>query len=534
MPSSWWPRCPIAQVSVRGVNASHLPAGAGWSIHLQTTYTHPFRRKPARMHRISDFQLVPAARHAMIEHGFEPDYPKAALDQLHDELASAPAPSFPNTQDLRHLLWSSIDNDTSRDLDQIEHAETLPDNRVRIRVAIADVSLLVPTGSPLDAHAQHNTTSIYTGVATFMMLPEQLSAGLTSLLPEQDRAAIVIEFIVDSNECMCETSVYPALVRNHAQLTYNHVGDWLEGKAAPQGPLAHPDLQSQLHLQHQIAERLRQERARPGALTLDMEESTPIIADDHIVDLVPIRKNPAHGLIEDFMIAANGVVARFLTAHKFSSIRRVVRTPRRWDRIASLAATLGADLPGTPDAKALNEFLTHQRDKDPVHFPDLSLAIVKLLGPGEYVAEQPNDPPIGHFGLAVDDYTHSTAPNRRYPDLVTQRLIKAALQNQPSPYTDQALTAIAAHCTEMGDQERRLEREMHKKIAAVVMSKRIGQTFSAVVTGINNYGTFVRTLAPHVEGMLVEGQKGLDVGDRLHVRLVRTDPWKGYIDFAKA
>lgn len=486
------------------------------------------------MHNISDFQLVPAARQAMLEHGFEPDYPKQALDQLRRELAFAPQPTLPNTQDLRHLLWSSIDNDTSRDLDQIEHAEPLPGNRIRVRVGIADVSRYVPLGSPLDDHAQRNTTSVYTGVATFMMLPEQLSAGVTSLLPNQDCATIVIEFTVDPDECLCETNVYPAHVRNKAQLTYHHVGDWLEDKAQPEGPLADPELQSQLRVQHQIAERLRRERARHGALALDMEESAPVITDGHVTDLRPEKKNPAHALIEDFMIAANGVVARFLTAHNFSSIRRVVRTPKRWDRIASLAAALGADLPGTPDAKALNEFLTQQRAKDPVHFPDLSLAIVKLLGPGEYVAEQPNDPPIGHFGLAVEDYTHSTAPNRRYPDLVTQRLIKAALQKQPSPYDDNTLTAIATHCTQMGDQERRLEREMHKKIAAVVMSKRIGQTFNAVVTGINQYGTFVRTLAPHVDGMLVEGHKGLDVGDRLNVRLIRTDPWKGYIDFAKA
>ena len=487
------------------------------------------------MHHVSEFQLVPAARHAMIEHGFEPDYPKAALDQLHRELASPTAePTLPNTQDLRHLLWSSIDNDTSRDLDQIEHAETLPDGRIRVRIAIADVSHLVPIGSPLDDHAQRNTTSVYAHVATFMMLPEQLSAGATSLLPDQDRIALVTEFIVDQNECLCQTQLYPALVRNRAQLTYHHVGDWLEGKVAPEGKLADPEIQTQLRLQHQIAERLRHERSLHGALTLDMEESMPVITDGQILDLLPEKKNPAHALIEDFMIAANGFVARFLTAHKFSSIRRIVRTPKRWDRIVHLTATLGADLPGTPDAKALNEFLTQQRAQDPVHFPDLSLAIVKLMGPGEYVAEQPNDPPIGHFGLAVEDYTHSTAPNRRYPDLVTQRLIKAALQNHPSPYDDDTLTAIATHCTQMGDQERRLEREMHKKIAAVVMSKRIGQTFNAVVTGINQYGTFVRTLAPHVDGMLVEGHKGLDVGDRLNVRLIRTDPWRGYIDFAKA
>lgn len=484
------------------------------------------------MHRISDFQLVPAARQAMIEHGFEPDYPKAALEEMERELGQPPASSsLPGTQDLRHLLWSSIDNDTSRDLDQIEHTETLPDGRIRVRIAIADVSLFVPLGSALDLHAQKNTTSVYTGVATFMMLPEKLSAGVTSLLPDQDCSAIVIEFIVDKGDCLTQTQIYPAIVRNHAQLTYHAVGAWLEGKAPAEGKLADPDLQTQIRTQHQVAESLRRERTRHGALTLDMEESMPVISGDQILDLLPLKRNPASDLIEDFMIAANGVVARFLSAHKFSSIRRVVRTPKRWDRIVQLAAPLGTQLPGTPDAKALNDFLTEQRAKDPVHFPDLSLAVVKLMGPGEYVAEQPNDPPIGHFGLAVADYTHSTAPNRRYPDLVTQRLIKAALQKQPSPYSDEILASIATHCSQMGDAERRLEREMHKKIAAVVMSHRIGQTFDAVVTGINNYGTFVRTLTPHVDGMLVEGHKGLDVGDRIPVRLVRADPYHGYIDF---
>jgi exoribonuclease-2 len=483
----------------------------------------------------SDSHLVAAAREAMIARGFEPDYPKPALQELQDELDSPqPEPDLPYTQDLRHLLWSSIDNDTSRDLDQIEHAERLPDGRVRVRVGIADVTRLVPLNSALDRHAQHNTTSVYTGVTTFMMLPEQLSAGLTSLLENQDRSALIIEFTVDEHECVEESKVYPALVNNRAQLTYRAVGAWLEGKAQAEGKLANPDLQQQLRLQHEIAERLRRERARHGALNLDMEENMPVIQDGHIVDLLPVKRNPATELIEDFMIAANGVVARFLSAHKFSSIRRVVRTPKRWNRIVDLAATLGTKLPGEPDAKALNEFLCEQRSKDPVHFPDLSLAVVKLMGPGEYVAEQPNDPPIGHFGLAVEDYTHSTAPNRRYTDLVTQRLLKAILLGQASPYSDAALSAIAARCTLMGDAERKLERDMHKKIAAVVMSSRIGQQFNAVVTGVNNYGTFVRTLAPHVDGMLVQGQKGLDVGDRLHVKLIRTDPYRGFIDFARA
>jgi exoribonuclease-2 len=491
---------------------------------------------PALMSKnFSDAHLVAAAREAMIARGFEPDYPKTALQELQSELAAAlPQPDLPGTQDLRHLLWSSIDNDTSRDLDQIEHAEQLPDGRVRVRVGIADVTHLVPLNSALDRHAQHNTTSVYTGVATFMMLPEQLSAGLTSLLENQNRSALIIEFTVNEHECLEETKVYPALVTNHAQLTYRAVGAWLEGKTQAEDKLTNPELQAQLRLQHEVAERLRRERTLHGALNLDMEESTPVIEDGHIVDLLPVKKNPASELIEDFMIAANGVVARFLSAHKFSSIRRVVRTPKRWNRIADLAATLGTKLPGEPDAKALNDFLCEQRSKDPVHFPDLSLSVVKLMGPGEYVAEQPNDPPIGHFGLAVEDYTHSTAPNRRYTDLVTQRLLKAILQNQPSPYSDAELGAIAARCTLMGDAERKLERDMHKKIAAVVMSSRIGQQFNAVVTGVNNYGTFVRTLAPHVDGMLVQGQKGLDVGDRLHVKLVRTDPYRGFIDFARA
>ncbi len=487
------------------------------------------------MHRISDFQLVSAARQAMIARGFEPDYPKAALQELQNELASGvPESTLPDTQDLRGLLWSSIDNDTSRDLDQIEYAERLPDGRVRVRVGIADVSRLVPLDSALDRHAQHNTTSVYTGVATFMMLPEQLSAGLTSLLEGQDRSALVIEFTVNEHESVEESKVYPALVNNRAQLTYHAVGAWLDGQAAAEGKLANPDLQAQLRLQHEIAGRLRRERARHGALNLEMEESTPVITDGHIVDLLPEKKNPASELIEDFMIAANGVVARFLSAHKFSSIRRIVRKPRRWDRIVALAAPLGTQLPAEPDAKALNDFLCEQRSKDPVHFPDLSLAVVKLMGPGEYVAEQPNDPPIGHFGLAVEDYTHSTAPNRRFTDLVTQRLLKAILRSQASPYSDTTLSDIATRCTLMGDAERKLERDMHKKIAAVVMSSRIGQQFDAVVTGVNSYGTFVRTLAPHVDGMLVQGQKGLDVGDRLQVKLVRTDPYRGYIDYARS
>ena len=484
------------------------------------------------------FDLVAAARRSLTEHGFEPDYPPLVQQEL-AALEAHPPKTNPSAEDLRHLLWSSIDNDTSRDLDQIEYADTLPDGSSRVLIGIADVDQYVPKGSAIDQYAAKETVTLYTGVKNFSMLPEALSTGLTSLLEQQDRACMVTEFILDANVCATESCVsssriYPALVRNKAQLAYNSVGAWLDGKAeAPPKVAASAELQAQLKMQHQIAQRLRAERYKHGALDIDTSEAQAVVQGDEI-KLQAQSENPATQLIEDLMIAANGVVARTLKEKNIASIRRIVRTPKRWDRIVELAAGLGTKLPATPDSKALNEFLVSRKQQDPDHFPDLSLAVVKLLGPGEYVVERPGDAAQGHFGLAVEDYTHSTAPNRRYPDLVTQRLLKAMVAGRPSPYSDDELSAIAANCTAKASAERKLEREMQKRIAAVALANKIGAKFHAIVTGVNDHGTWVRTLAPRVDGMLVQGQHGLDVGDRLDVKLVRTDPAHGFIDFAGA
>jgi exoribonuclease-2 len=484
------------------------------------------------------FSLEAAARQSMIEHGFEPDYPAQVTRQL-AALKAHPPQTPASIADLRHLLWSSIDNDTSRDLDQVEYAETLPDGSTRVLIGIADVDAYVPKGSAIDEHAGIETVTVYTGVKNFSMLPDQLSTELTSLLEGQDRICMVTEFTLDKNICATESCVassriYPALVNNKAQLAFNGVGSWLDGNAeAPAKVAASKELQEQLKLQNEIAQRLRLERYKHGALNIETIE-THANLQGKTIDFETQRKNAATELIEDFMIAANGVVARTLQAKRISSIRRIVRVPKRWDRIMALAAGLGWKLPAAPDSKALNDFLVQRKEADPDHFADLSLAIVKLLGPGEYVLERPNDPPQGHFGLAVEDYTHSTAPNRRYADLVTQRLLKAMIAGKPSPYSDEELSAIALNCTTKAEAERKVEREMQKRIAAVAMAHRIGDKFHAIVTGVTASGTFVRTLAPHVEGMLVRGQNGVDVGDQLNVQLVRTNPERGYIDFARA
>jgi VacB/RNase II family 3'-5' exoribonuclease len=482
------------------------------------------------------FDLVAAARRSLTEYGFEPDFPPAVQQEL-TALQAQPPKINPASEDLKHLLWSSIDNDTSRDLDQIEYAESLPDGRTRVLIGIADVDRYVPRGSAIDQHAAKETVTLYTGVQIFPMLPEVLSTGLTSLLENQDRACMVTEFVLEagacaSASCISSSRIYPALVRNKAQLAYNSVGAWLDGKAqAPPKAAASAELQAQLKLQNEIAQRLRRERNQRGALNIETLEGEAVVEDDGIKLLTPSR-NAATDLIEDLMIAANGVVARTLLEKKISSIRRIVRTPKRWDRIVELAAKLGTKLPPVADSKALNDFLGERKLQDPDHFPDLSLAVVKLMGPGEYVLERPGDPPQGHFGLAVEDYTHSTAPNRRYADLVTQRLLKAMIAGEASPYTDDELSAIAANCTAKASAERKLEREMQKRIAAVALANRIGDKFRAIVTGVNEHGTFVRTLAPRVDGMLVQGQGGLDVGDSVNVKLVRTDPSRGFIDFA--
>lgn len=483
------------------------------------------------------FNLEAAARQSMMEHGFEPDYPPEVKQEV-SALQAHPPQTPAGVVDLRHLLWSSIDNDTSRDLDQIEYADTLPDGSSRVLIGIADVDAFVPKGSAIDKHAAIETVTVYTGVKNFSMLPDELSTGLTSVLEGQDRLCMVVEFTLDKDVCATETfiassKIYPALVNNKAQLAYNGVGAWLDDKGqAPPKVAASTELQAQLKLQNQIAERLRQERSKHGALNIDTSEAHAIVQGT-LIELNGQTRNSATDLIEDFMIAANGVVARTFRQKGISSIRRIVRTPKRWDRIVELAEGLGWKLPPEPDAKSLNDFLTQRKSDDPNHFPDLSLAIVKLLGPGEYVLERAGDPPQGHFGLAVEDYTHSTAPNRRYADLISQRLLKAMVAGKPSPYSDEELSAIAQNCTARAAEERKLEREMQKRIAAVAMQNKIGQKFPAIVTGKTPGGTFIRTLAPRVDGMLVRGQNHLDVGDRLTAQLVRTDPVHGYIDFAR-
>jgi VacB/RNase II family 3'-5' exoribonuclease len=484
------------------------------------------------------FDLVAAAHESMLEHGFQPYFPAVALSELAAIQAQPAMPAAPGAQDLRSLLWSSIDNDTSKDLDQIEWAEQLTDGRIRVLIGVADVDVRVALGTVLDAHARSETTSVYTGVKVFPMLPPELSEGITSLNENEDRVALVIEYTVDATGVAADGKAYRALVRNRAQLAYNSVGAWLQGTGpAPAKVAASADLAAQLKLQDIAAQRMVGNRFQHGALDLETIETRPIMLKDQAVDITRLVKNRATSLIEEFMVAANGVIAKTFEGAGVASIRRIVRTPKRWDRIVEVAKGLGTTLPTEPDSKALNDFLLAQNQKDPDHFPDLSLAVVKLMGPGEYVLVKPNEVSPGHFGLAVQDYTHSTAPNRRFPDVVTQRLMKAWLAKGAQPYSEDDLDAIAQHCTLMEDNARKVERDMEKRIAAVVLRPRIGQSFPAIVTGVNNFGTFVRSLDPPVDGMVVNvgkpgAQKSLDVGDRVTVKLISTDPQRGFIDFA--
>jgi VacB/RNase II family 3'-5' exoribonuclease len=490
--------------------------------------------QPNQGHDAGHFNLIASAHAAMLENGFQPDFPAGTDKEIAAIVSQPPVPAdTTGFADLRNLLWSSIDNDSSKDLDQIEWAERLPDGRIRVLVGIADVDARVQRGTLIDTHAQSETTSVYTGVKVFPMLPTELSEGATSLNENEDRIAIVIEYSVDASGATSNESAYRGLVRNRAQLAYPSVGAWLDGKGpAPAKVEANADLAAQLKLQDEAAQRMGGERFQHGALDLETIETRPVMITDQIIGIAPIEKNRATSLIEEFMVVANGVTARRLQQAGVASIRRIVRTPKRWDRIVQLAQGLGTTLPADPDSKALNDFLLAQKQNDPDHFPDLSLAVIKLMGPGEYILVKPNEPSPGHFGLAVQDYTHSTAPNRRFPDMVTQRILKAWLAKAQQPYSDESLNAIATRCTEMEDAARKVEREMQKRIAAVVLAKHIGQTYEAIVTGVNKYGSFVRTLNPHVDGMLVQGAKGLDVGDRVNVKLVSTDPARGFIDFA--
>ncbi len=481
----------------------------------------------------SHVDLQAIAKTIMEQRGFQPDFPAAVSGQLASLRQNPPQiAAGGDIRDLRNLLWSSIDNDTSRDLDQIEVAERAANGDVKVMIGIADVDAFVPKQTPIDQHAATETTTVYTGVRNFPMLPEELSTGITSLLEEQDRLAIIIEFVVASSGAVTSSELYRALVRNRAQLQYNSLGAWLEGTGeAPSKVNPTSDLQQQLKLQDEVAQRLKGQRHEHGALNLQTDEVHPLVLNDQIVDLVKQQRNRATDLIEDFMVAANGVVARKL--ENVSSLRRIVRTPERWDRIVQLAAGKSDSLPAEPDSKALNDFLIRQKAADPDHFADLSLAVIKLIGPGEYVLEKAGETAPGHFGLAVQDYTHATAPNRRFADVVTQRLIKASIAGQKNPYSDDELTAIATNCTQKEDAARKVERDMSKRLAAIAMQHRVGETFDAIVTGVTDHGTFVRVLQPHVEGLLIQGQ-GFDVGDKLRARLVSVNVQKGFIDFARA
>jgi exoribonuclease-2 len=475
--------------------------------------------------------LVRVAREAMAEYGLEPEFPARAVAEARalDDLP----PDGDGAADLRGLLWCSIDNDDSRDLDQLTVAEGEVDGGTRVLVAIADVSDTVEPGSAIDAHAGVNTTSVYTPARIFPMLPTRLSTDLTSLNPGEDRLAIVVGMTVDAGGAVVAEDVRRALVHNHSQLAYPSVGAWLEGIGPlPDALAAVPGLADNVRVQHAVARRLRARRLEQGALRLETLEVHARFDGDAVSGLVVEPRDPAKDLIEDFMIAANGVVARYLAAAGLPVLRRVVHEPERWPRIVELADTHGTILPEEPDSAALNAFLEEQREADPERFPDLSLAIVKLLGSGLYEATRPGQPIDGHFGLAVRHYAHSTAPNRRYPDLLTQRLVKAALDRKPSPYSGERLAELADHCTRQEDQAQKVERRVRKSAAACFLAGRAGESFDGFVTGASPKGTWVRLLDPPVEGRVVEGESDLDVGDAVHVRLVGADPERGHIDLA--
>jgi VacB/RNase II family 3'-5' exoribonuclease len=477
--------------------------------------------------------LQKIARRAMLERGMLPDFSSQALEELDRIHELSPDAAGP-VRDLRHPLWCSIDNDDSRDLDQLTVAEALPNDGVKVFVAVADVDALVKKDTAIDQHARQNTTSIYTEAKTFPMLPEKLSTDLTSLNYASDRYAVVVEMLVAKDGSLQKSDVYPALVKNKAKLAYNSVAAWLDGS----GPLppaidAVPGLAENLRLQDRTAQQLKTLRHEHGALTLETIEARLVFDDGTLKDVQAEKKNRAKDIIEDFMIAANGVTARYLDSEKLPSLRRVVRTPKRWDRIMELASDHGFKLPVGPDSKALEAFLTQAQAADPLRFPDLSLSVIKLMGAGEYVADFPGVKPDGHFGLAVKDYGHSTAPNRRYPDVITQRLLKSALYGYPLPYKDDELEELAKHCTKKEDDAKKVERRVRKSAAAMLLEHRIGERFDGIVTGAADKGTWVRLFQPPIEGRLSQGFEGVDVGDRLSVELISTDVEQGYIDFKR-
>jgi VacB/RNase II family 3'-5' exoribonuclease len=474
------------------------------------------------------------AREAMLDHGLLPDFSAEVIAQT-NSIARPVTLEGPGVRDLRKLLWASIDNDDSLDLDQLSVAEPLAGGAVKILVAIADVDATVKGGSPIDEHARANTTSVYTAAQIFPMLPERLSTNLTSLADGQDRASIVIEMTVEAGGHVAASAVYRGMVRNRAKLAYNSVSAWLDGTTPPPAPIAAvAGMDQQIRVQDQVAQALRRVRRERGALTLETIEARAVFDARRLCDLRLDERNRAKDLIEDFMVAANGTVANFLETRGLPSLRRILRTPERWNRIVDLAQRSGERLPSTPDAKALNTFLARSRQSDPARFPDLSLSVIKLLGKGEYAVKQLGQQVPGHFGLAVSDYTHSTAPNRRFPDLITHRLLKAALDGGKLPYTVDQLDALAKHCTEQQSNADKVERSVRKSAAASLLAPRIGQRFDGMVTGAGPKGTWVRISEPVAEGRVVRGYEGLDVGDRVRVELVHTDVPRGFIDFRRA
>lgn len=474
--------------------------------------------------------LAKLAEQVMQQRGLQPEFPKEALQQVSQ--INHPAPISSQYVDLRSLNWCSIDNDDSRDLDQLTYAEKGPDNKIILWIAIADVDALVPKDSPVDVHAQINTTSVYTPAKIFSMLPEKLSTNLTSLNENEDRVAMVVKIQMNSTGEIENSTLFQAIVHNYAKLTYSNIGGWLQGTNSVSDKVKNlPGLENTLKIQHEAAQILKQRRHEAGSLTLESSDpEVKIVSNDQIIIQLPTH-NYAHQLIEEFMIASNRAMAQHFKDAKIASLRRVVRIPKYWNRIVEVARTFGETLPEYPDSKALDLFLISRQKADPISFPDLSLTVIKLLGRGEYVVENVNESPVGHFALALSDYTHSTAPNRRFPDLISQRQYKAFLRGEKSPYALTELKTLASHCTQQEDAATKVERQLNKSAAAAILSSQIGNTFKGIVTGVNESGTWVRIFQPAVEGKVVRGFEKLEIGDKVTVKLKSVDIQRGFIDF---
>ena len=486
------------------------------------------------MHRkFGKSDIVKIAFNAMLQQGLEPDFSLQAEKQV----ASIIGPgneSGPDILDLTSLLWCSIDNDDSLDLDQLTACEAQADLSVIIYVAVADVDALVKKGSPIDDHARNNTTSVYTSAHVFPMLPLPLSTDMTSLNPDQNRLALVTIMKIDVHGAVISSTVERALVKNKAKLAYDAVSAWIEGESdLPLAASVVPGMEQQLRCQDSVAQKLRFHRHRKGSLEFQTFQPHAVFEGDRVVAIKQQEQNRARQLIEEFMIATNACTANFLAEKGVASFRRVVRSPERWMRIAEVANEYGYALPAEPDAEALEAFLAARHKADPLRFPDLSLVIIKLMGSGEYVVEVPGQEAIGHFGLAERDYTHSTAPNRRYPDLITLRMMKAILTNSPAPYGVDELEYLAAHCTSQEDAARKVERRVSKSEAALLLGPKIGAHFDAIVTGHSEKGTWVRLLTLPAEGRLIRMIGKIKVGQQIQVKLVLADVERGFIDFER-